>query len=213
MMEKIKAALLKNKTFPILVAMICAAAIAGGHMFVTYGHGLFNEITHAEMLRNGLTTGDYSTPIGYCSGFLLARIMEGPLVGILDIGGSIMTGVGVGMTSLFMASGLGWIMNSFVFSLLAGAIIGLILGVVIIAVKATMPEGMAAAGTGIMMGAGNASGRYFGPLIILSAVSYSIPAGIGAIIGGFIFLKLDKPMVGGTILGALLLAILFPIPV
>ena len=68
----------------------------------------------------------------------------------------------------------------------------------------------AAGGTGIMMGAGNAAGRWLAPLIILSAVSYSIPAGIGAVIGSYIFLKLEKPMVGGTILGAIILAMIFP---
>ena len=203
--------LLQNKTFPLLTMMLCAAVFAGGHMFVTYGYGLFNEIAQAEMVRNGMTSGDFSTPIGYCTGFLLARIMEGPLVGILDIGGSIMTGVGTGMVSLFMAMGMEWVVKSFVASLIAGGLIGLILGLVIIAVKTAMPSDMAAAGTNVMMGAGNASGRYFGPLIILSAVGYSIPAGIGALIGAFLFIKLDKPMVGGTILGALLLAILFPV--
>lgn len=210
-MNKINEALKKNATFPLLTMLICAAAFAGGHMFVKYGYGLFNEIAQAEMIRNGMNTGDYSTPIGYCTGFLLARIMEGPLVGIMDIGGSIMTGVGTGFVSLFMASGLDWVVDSFALSLLAGGVIGLLIGIIVIVVKKAMPSGMAASGTNIMMGAGNASGRYFGPLIILSAVSYSIPAGIGAIIGSVIFIKIGKPMVGGTILGALLLALLFPV--
>ena len=95
-MEKLKKLLMQNKFFPVLTALLCAAVFAGGHMFVTHGFGLFNEIAQAEMIRNGLETGDFSTPIGYCTGFLLARVMEGPLVGILDIGGSIMTGVGTG---------------------------------------------------------------------------------------------------------------------
>lgn len=210
-MNKLNDILMKNKTFIVLLAMLCAAVFAGGHMFVTHGFGLFNEIAQAEMVRNGLETGDFSTPIGYCTGFLLARIMEGPLVGILDIGGSVMTGVGTGMVSLALVLGLDWVVNNFVFSLIAGALIGLILGIVIIVVKSAMPSDMAASGTNVMMGAGNASGRYLAPLIILSAVGYSIPAGIGAVLGAFIFLKLDKPMVGGTILGSLLLALLFPI--
>lgn len=201
-MEKLKKLLMQNKFFPVLTALLCAAVFAGGHMFVTHGFGLFNEIAQAEMIRNGLDTGDFSTPIGYCTGFLLARVMEGPLVGILDIGGSIMTGVGTGMVSLCLALGLDWVVGNFLLSLLAGGLIGLVIGIVIIGVKSAMPEGMAA---------GNASGRWFAPLIILSAISYSIPAGIGAVIGSFIFLKMNKPMVGGTILGALILAVLFPI--
>ncbi len=209
-MEKFKSSLLKNKTFPLLTAMLCAAAFAGGHMFVKYGYGLFNEIAQAEMVRNGLETGDFATPIGYCTGFLLARVMEGPLVGILDIGGSIMTGIGTGMVSLAKSVGLDIVVDNFPLALLTGAVLGLIIGYVIIGVKSTMPENMAAGGTGIMMGAGNAAGRWLAPLIILSAISYSIPAGIGAIIGSYIFLKLEKPMVGGTILGAILLAMIFP---
>ncbi len=212
-MEKLKKLLMQNKTFPVLTALLCAAVFAGGHMFVTYGYGLFNEIAQAEMVRTGLETGDFSTPIGYCTGFLLARVMEGPLVGILDIGGSIMTGVGTGMVSLCLALGLDFLVNSFLLSLLTGAVLGLVIGLIIVGVKSAMPEGMAAGGTGIMMGAGNAAGRWFAPLIILSAVGYSIPAGVGAIIGSFLFLKLNKPMVGGTILGALILAVLFPVAV
>ena len=55
-MEKFRSTLLKNKTFPLLTALLCAAAFAGGHMFVKYGYGLFNEIAQAEMVRNGLET-------------------------------------------------------------------------------------------------------------------------------------------------------------
>lgn len=208
-MSKLKDALLKNKTFPLLLAVLCAAVFAGGHMLVTHGFGSFSGVDQAQMIRHGLETGDFSTPLGYCAGFLIARVMEGPLVGILDIGGSVMTGVGTGMVSLCLTLGLDWIVSSFIFSLLTGALIGLALGIIIIAVKSTMPQGMAAGGTNIMMGAGNSSGRWFAPLVIISAIQYSIPAGIGAILGSFIFMKLDKPMTGGTILGSMLLGALF----
>lgn len=210
-MKKLHDVLMQNKTFPVLMMMLCAAVFAGGHMFVTHGFGLFNELAQAEMIRNGLETGDFSTPIGYCAGFLLARVMEGPLVGIMDIGGAIMTGVGTGLVSLCLAMGLDWVVNSFVVSLVAGALIGLVLGIVIVAIKTAMPSDMAASGTNIMMGAGNTAGRYLAPLIILSAVAYSIPAGIGAFLGAAIFLKMDKPAVGGTILGSLILALIFPV--
>ena len=209
-MKKLNALLMKNESFPLLTAMLCAAILGGSHMFVTEGFGLFNEIAQAEMIRNGLETGDFATPIGYCTGFLLARILEGPLVGILDIGGSLMTGVGTGFASLFLVAGLGSIMENFVLTLIAGFVIGLVLGLVIIIVKKTMPQGMAAGGTGIMMGAGNAAGRYLGPLIIIYAAKYSIPAGIGSIIGAVICQKLGKSMVGGAILGAMIVAFIFP---
>ncbi len=211
-MGKLRRALLKDWTFPILTALLGATMLGGGHMLITHGFGLFNEIAQAEMLRQGMATGDYAAPIGYCTGFLLARIMEGPLVGILDIGGSFMTGVGTGMTALLMSVGLDFLVTNFILSLLTGAVIGGALGAVIITVRKAMPSGMAASGTNIMMGAGNATGRYLGPLIIMSAISYSIPAGIGAILGAALFFKMDKAIVGGAILGAMLLAFVFPIP-
>ena len=205
-MDKLRKALLSDWTFPILTALLGATMIGGGHMLITHGFGSFNEIAHAEMIKQGMATGDWAAR------FLLARVMEGPLVGIMDIGGSFMTGVGTGFTALFMSMGLDMLVTNFVLSLLSGAVIGLVIGIVIIAVRKTMPQGMAASGTNIMMGAGNATGRYLGPLIILSAISYSIPAGIGSIIGAAIFFKMDKAIVGGAILGAMFLAFLFPIP-
>ena len=210
-MKKLNDLLMKNESFPLLTAMLCAAILGGSHMFITEGFGFFNEIAQAEMIRNGMETGDFATPIGYCTGFLLARILEGPLVGILDIGGSLMTGVGTGFASLFLVTGMGAIMENFVLTLIAGFVIGLILGLVIIIVKKTMPQGMAAGGTGIMMGAGNAAGRFLGPLIILSATTASIPIGIGSAIGALIFYKWEKPIVGGAILGAMILGALFPV--
>lgn len=212
-MDKLRKSLMSDWTFPILTALLGATVLGGGHMLVVHGFGFFNEIAQAEMIKAGLATGDYAAPIGYASGFLLARIMEGPLVGILDIGGSFMTGVGTGLTALFMSIGMDFLVTNFLLSLLTGLVIGGALGILIIGVRKAMPEGMAASGTNIMMGAGNATGRYLGPLIIMSAIGYSIPAGIGAIIGAAIFFKLDRPIVGGAILGAMLLAFAFPIPV
>lgn len=210
-MKKLNDFLLKNNTFPVLTALLCAAIFAGSHMFVVHGFGFFNEIAQAEMIRQGIETGDLVTPVGYAAGFLIARILEGPLVGILDIGGSLMTGVGTGLVALCMTLGLNVLVESFPLALLTGAGVGLIIGGVIIGVKKAMPENMAASGTNIMMGAGNAVGRYLGPLIIISAANYSTPAGIGALIGSAIFFKLKKEIVGGAILGALLLAVLFPV--
>jgi len=212
-MKKINDLLLKNYTFPILTGILCAAIFAGSHMFVVHGFGFFNEIAQAEMIRLGMETGDYSAAVFFAAGFLLARVLEGPLVGILDIGGSLMTGVGTGMVGLCLSMGWDVVVKNFALALLAGLCIGLAIGSVIIAVKKAMPESMAASGTNIMMGAGNAVGRYLGPLIIISAAQYSIPAGIGAVIGSAIFFKMKKEIVGGAILGSLLLAVIFPIPV
>ena len=212
-MNKLRKALMTDWTFPILTALLGAAMIGGGHMLIVHGFGFFNEIAQAEMIKQGMANGDWAAPVGYAAGFLLARIMEGPLVGILDIGGSFMTGVGTGLTALFMSMGLDFLVTNFILALLVGAGIGAALGVIIIVVKKAMPSGMAASGTNIMMGAGNATGRYLGPLIVLSAIQYSIPAGIGSVIGAAIFHKMGKPIVGGAILGAMFLAFIFPIPV
>lgn len=211
-MKKLNSLLMKNYSFPILTALLGAAILGGTHLFVTEGFGFFNEIAQAEMIRQGMETGDFAAPIGYCSGFLIARVLEGPLVGILDIGGSMMTGVGTGFASLFLSiDSLSWIMYNCAASMIAGGVLGFAIGCIIIGVKKTMPENMAASGTNVMMGAGNATGRYLGPLIILSAAGYSIPAGIGALVGAAIFHKIDKGIVGGAILGALLLAVIFPV--
>ena len=38
--------------------------------------------------------------------FLFARILEGSLVGILDLGGSILTGIGIGVPAIFLSMGI-----------------------------------------------------------------------------------------------------------
>jgi uncharacterized protein (TIGR03579 family) len=173
--------------------------------------GAFNEIFVVQMLDEGLKGGDYAAAAGFAAGFLIARVLEGPLVGVLDIGGSLMTGVGIGIPALMLASGITLPIDNFVLALLTGALIGLVIGIVIILVRKLMPQGISSSGTNIMMGAGNATGRYLGPLIIISAIQYSIPAGLGAFIGAAIFYKLDRPIAGGAILGAMVLASFFPV--
>lgn len=208
--SKLKELLLKDFTFPILVALASAAIFAGTHMYITHHIGAFNEIFVVQMLDEGLRTGDYAAAAGFAAGFLIARVLEGPLVGVLDIGGSLQTGVGIGIPAVMLAAGITLPLENFALSLITGAVIGLVIGFVIILIRKLMPQGIAASGTDIMMGAGNAAGRYLGPLIIVSAISYSIPAGVGAFIGAAIFYKIDKPITGGAILGAMLLASIFP---
>lgn len=195
--------LLADISFPLLVGMACAAIFAGTHMYVVHGVGAFNEIFVVKMLDQGLSGGDYAAAAGFAAGFLIARVLEGPLVGLLDVGGSLMTGVGI--PALLLASGIEAPVKNFPLALLTGAAIGVIIGIIIIAIRKAMPEGMSAGGTGIMMGAGNATGRFLGPLIILSAIQYNIPAGVGAFLGAALFYKYDRHIAGGAIIGAMLI--------
>lgn len=209
--NRFRAFLLKDSTFPLLVALAASAIFAGTHMFVVHRVGAFNEIYIVQMLEDGLAGGDYAAAAGFAAGFLIARVLEGPLVGVLDIGGSLMTGVGIGIPALMLASGINTPIENFGLSLITGALIGLVIGGVIIGIRKLMPEGISSTGTDVMIGAGNATGRYLGPLIIISAIAYSIPAGVGAFIGGAIFFRIDKPIAGGAIIGAMILASIFPV--
>ncbi|MDK6820589.1 DUF4310 family protein, partial [Klebsiella pneumoniae] len=83
------------------------------------------------------------------------------------------------------------------------ALLGLAVGGVIVLIrKFTINQGNSTFGADVMMGAGNASGRFLGPLIILSAAGASIPIGIGATLGALGFYIWKKPIAGGAILGA-----------
>jgi len=207
--EKFDAFLMKDETFILLIMGAAAAIFAGTFMYIKFGTGAFNEISIVAMLKQGLDGGDYSGAAGFAAGFLIARILEGPLVGILDIGGSLMTGVGIGIPAMLLSMGYMLPFDNFAFALLTGAAIGLTLGVIIIAIRKFVPQGVAVGGTSIMMGAGNATGRYLGPMIIIAAGQYNVFAGIGALIGGVIFYKWGKEMTGGAILGAMILGAIF----
>lgn len=204
-LDKKEKFLLNDLSFPLLVGLACAALVAGTHMYIQYGVGAFNEIFVVKMLDQGLQGGDYAAAAGFAAGFLIARVLEGPLVGLLDIGGALMTGVGIGVPALLLASGIDAPMKSFPLALLTGAVVGILIGALIIAIRKAMPEGMSAEGTGIMMGAGNSTGRFLAPLIILSAIQYNVAAGLGSIIGAALFYKFDKHIAGGAILGSMLI--------
>lgn len=75
-------------------------------MYYLYGIGAFNEVAFVSMLRAGMETGVYGAVAAFGASFLFARIIEGSLVGILDIGGAIQTGVGLGVPALLLGAAL-----------------------------------------------------------------------------------------------------------
>ena len=207
--QKLDDFLMKDSTFILLIMGAASAIFAGTFMYIHFGTGAFNDISIVAMLKDGLDGGDYAAAAGFAAGFLIARILEGPLVGLLDIGGSLQTGVGIGIPALFLSMGWELPFSNFFVALLVGAVIGLLIGLIIMFIRKMVPEGIAVGGTSIMMGAGNATGRYLAPLIVIAASSYNVYTGIGAILGAAVFYKWGKEMTGGAILGAMILGGIF----
>lgn len=199
-------------SFPIFVAFLSSGVFAGTHMYYVHHIGAFNDVAIVAMLQAGIEGGGYGAAAAFGASFLFARILEGSLVGILDIGGSIQTGIGIGVPALMLGSGFVAPLTNFPLALITGAILGLLVGYIVIGLKKfTVGQANSTFGSDVMMGAGNQSGRFLGPLIVLSACSASIPIGLGSIIGAAIFYAWKKPVAGGAILGAMILGAIFPI--
>lgn len=199
-------------SFPIIVGLMSAGVFAGTSMYYNFGTGAFNEVAFVAMLKAGMTGGSYGACAAFGASFLFARVLEGSLDGILDLGGSILTGVGLGIPAILLSMGIKEPVRNFPLALLTGLIVGLLIGLVIYIIRhATLKQANSTFGADIMMGAGNDTGRFLGPLIILSACQASIPIGIGAIIGSGIFYAWKKPIAGGAIIGAMILGFFFPI--
>jgi len=203
MREKMEKFLEKDIAFIFLLGLAAAGIVGATSMFLTHGVGLTNEIYIAEFLTQGQQTGAYDAALAFSSAFLIARILEGPLVGILDIGGSLMTGVGVGIPALLLTSNMGFLMNNFFLAVPTGFVLGVAIGALIIGIRRLAPNTSLATATSIMIGAGNKTGDALGPLVILSAVAYGPLIGLGAVIGSLGFYQFKKPIVGGAILGAI----------
>lgn len=197
-------------SFSIFVGLLSSGVFAGTHMYYLYGIGAFNEVAFVSMLRAGMDTGVYGAVAAFGASFLFVRIIEGSLVGILDIGGAIQTGVGLGVPALLLGAGIVFPVANFAASLATGLAIGY---VIILARKFTINQSNSTYGADVMMGAGNSSGRFLGPLIILSAMTASIPIGIGSLLGALLFYIWGKPITGGAILGAMILGAIFPVAI
>ncbi|MFC7442830.1 DUF4310 family protein [Laceyella putida] len=201
-----------EKAFILFAACLSARIFAGTHLYYVYHIGAFNEIAVVAMLEAGMKGGGYGAAAAFGASFLFARVLKGPLVGILDIGGALQTGVGIGIPALMLAVGITAPLTSFPLSLATGAFIGAVIGLVIILIrKVTIHSANFTYGADIMMGAGNAAGRYLGPLIVIAAIMASIPVGIGATVGAAVFYAYKKPIAGGAILGAMVMGAIFPI--
>ena len=211
-MEQNKGFWYADWSFPIFVGLLSSGVFAGTHMYYLYGIGAFNEVAFVAMLKSGIDTGVYGAVAAFGASFLFARIIEGSLVGILDIGGAIQTGIGLGVPALLLGAGFVFPVANFAASLATGLILGLAVGyIIILARKFTINQSDSTYGADVMMGAGNASGRFLGPLIILSAMTASIPIGIGSLVGALLFYIWQKPITGGAILGAMILDSIFPV--
>ena len=200
-------------SFPIFVGILSSAIFAGTHTFIVHGVGAFNDIAVVALLAAGLAEGGaaFGAAAAFGASFLFARVLEGSLVGLLDIGGSLQTGLGIGVPAVLLSMGITAPLYSFPLALLTGAALGLIVGYVVIGLrKFTVGQSNSTFGADVMMGAGNQSGRFMGPLIIISAAMTSVPVGIGGIIGAALFYKFNKPIPGGAIIGAMLFGVLFP---
>lgn len=201
-------------SFPIIVGLMSAGVFAGTSMYFNYGTGAFNEVAFVAMLKAGMTGGSYGACAAFGASFLFARILEGSLDGILDLGGSILTGVGLGIPAILLSMNIKEPIKNFPLALLTGAIIGAVIGFIIYAIRHfTLKQSSSTFGADIMMGAGNETGRFLGPLIIISAAQASIPIGLGAIIGAVLFYAWKKPITGGAIIGAMIAGLFFPIKV
>ena len=198
-MEQNKGFWFADWSFPIFVGLLSSGVFAGTHMYYLYGIGAFNEVAFVAMLKAGMDTGSYGAVAAFGASFLFARIIEGSLVGI---------------PALLLGAGIIFPVANFAASLVTGLVIGLAIGyIIILARKFTINQSDSTYGADVMMGAGNASGRFLGPLIILSAMTASIPIGIGSLAGALLFYLWQKPITGGAILGAMILGSIFPIAI
>ena len=203
--KKLKDLFMQDWFFIVIMAILGAGVYTTTNMYLTYGVGTFNMVTSNIYLseRDWITMGSMGI------GIYLARIMEGPMVGLIDIGGGVMVGIGTFLVAMTGMLGFEFILDNFYLSLLVGGILGLIQGSAIMLIRKLIPAGITASGSDIMMGVGHQMSAYMGPLFIICALMVSIPMGICAAIGGAIFFARGKNEVGGIIIGLFIAALIW----
>ncbi len=200
MMENMRKLFMKDWFFIPLMGLLCAGVFGTTHLFLKYGTGTFNIVTNNIYLAER----DWLTLSSMGIGIYLARVLEGPMVGLMDIGGGVMAGVGGFVVALVGVLGFGWIYDSFILTLLVGLAVGLAQGAIVILIRKLIPDGISASGTDIMMGIGHQISSYMGPLFIICALQVSIPVGIAACIGGAIAHLKGSNVIGGIVIGMFL---------
>jgi uncharacterized protein (TIGR03579 family) len=123
-------------SFPIFVATLAAGIFAGTHLYYVYKVGAFNDIPIVALLAAGIADpAQLGAAAAFGASFLFARVLEGPLVGILDIGGSLQTGVGIGIPALLLTWNITAPLENFWLALIVGALIGLVIGFIIVGIR------------------------------------------------------------------------------
>ncbi|SUX87620.1 Uncharacterised protein [Citrobacter koseri] len=95
-MEQNKGFWYADWSFPIFVGLLSSGVFAGTHMYYLYGIGAFNEVAFVAMLKAGMDTGVYGAVAAFGAKLLVCPHYRRVAGGILDIGGAIQTGVGLG---------------------------------------------------------------------------------------------------------------------
>lgn len=197
MSEKMRKLFMQDWFFIVILAVMGAAILTSDNIYLSNGVGSVNPVSMVLFLKER----DWVTLSSLGVGFFLARLLEAPMVGVLDIGGGMMVSIGTFFAGMIGIFGYEFIMDNFVLSLIVGAILGAGMGIAIMAIRKLIPAGITAGGSDIMMGVGHSMSTYMAPLFIICALGVSIPIGIFAAIGGAIFFAMKKNPVGGVIMG------------
>ena len=199
-MENLKKLFMKDWMFIPLLAVMGAGVFTTIYMYKAHGVGSFNGVAQNIFINEKNWAAMSSMGVG----FVIARVLEGPMVGLLDIGGGMMVTLGCFAPAMIASFGFEWILDSFITSIVTGAVLGALEAVIIMAIRKLIPDGITAGGSDIMMGVGHQMSQYMGPLFIICALKVSIPLGLAAVVGGAIAYWKGSNVLGGIVIGMFL---------